>query len=236
MEIVDVIIICLILSFAISGLKNGFFKQSVLTIGTILVFVFSYYFKDYLADIFSYNLPFFNFPGPFDGLETVNIVLYQMIAFLIVFIFLIAVLVVLLKITKTFEKILSITIILGIPSKILGFVVGLIEGYVITFIALFFLSQPAVNIEMLNNSQLMPKILNSSPILSDIVSDTSKTIDEMYDLVDEYIKDKDKDKFNKNTIDIMLKNKIISVEYVEELIKTNKLKTDNLDEILKKYN
>ena len=89
---------------------------------------------------------------------------------------------------------------------------------------------------MLNNSQLMPKILNSPPILSDIVSDTSKTIDEMYDLVDKYIKDKDKDKFNKNTIDIMLKNKIISVEYVEELIKTNKLKTDNLDEILKKYN
>lgn len=233
--IVDFIIICLILSFAISGLKNGFFKQTVLTVGTILVFIFSYYFKDYLANIFSYNLPFFNFPGSFDGLETVNIVLYQMLAFLIVFIFLLAVLIVLLKITKVFEKILSITIILGIPSKILGFIVGLIEGYVIVFITLFFLNQPAVNIPELKESELMPKILNSSLVLSDIVSDTSNTIDEMYNLVDEYIKDKNKDKFNKNTIDIMLKNKIITVEYVEELIKQDKLKTNNLDIILNKY-
>ena len=145
MVIADAVIIGLMIFFGISGLKNGFFKQTVLTIGTILVFVLSYYFKDYLANFFSYNLPFFDFPGTFQGLEVVNIILYQMLAFLI--------LVVLLKITGVFEKILKFTIILGIPSKILGFILGLVEGYVVIFVALFFLSQPAVNIPLLNESK-----------------------------------------------------------------------------------
>lgn len=233
--IVDVVIVFVILLFAVAGLKNGFFKQTVFTAGTILIFVLSYYLKDYLADFFSYNLPFFNFAGPFSGLESVNIVLYQMIAFLIVFAVLAAVLAVLLKFTKVFEKILSATIILGIPSKILGFIVGLIEGYVIVFIGLFFLSQPAVNVEILNESKLMPKIVNSSLGLSNIVSDTSKTIEEMYNLVDDYAKDKDKDKFNRDAIDIMLKNKIITTDYIDKLIEKGKLKTTGLEIILDKY-
>lgn len=233
--IVDAVIICLVLLFAVTGLKNGFFKQTVLTIGTILVFIVSYYLKDYIANFLSYNLPFFNFSGPFLGLESVNIIMYQMVAFLICVVFLSAVLVVLLKITKVFEKILTATIILGIPSKILGFIVGLIEGYVIVFIMLFFLSQPAVNISILEESQFMPKIVNSSPVLSNIVSDTSDTIKEMYVLVDEYRKDNNSDKFNKNSIDIMLKNKIISVDYVENLIEKDKIKTKGLEVVLNKY-
>ena len=83
MVIADAVIIGLMIFFGISGLKNGFFKQAVLTIGTILVFVLSYYFKDYLANFFSYNLPFFDFHGSFQGLEVINIILYQMLAFLI---------------------------------------------------------------------------------------------------------------------------------------------------------
>lgn len=233
--IVDAVIICLVLLFAVTGLKNGFFKQTVLTIGTILVFIVSYYLKDYIANFLSYNLPFFNFSGPFLGLESVNIIMYQMVAFLICVVFLSAVLVVLLKITKVFEKILTATIILGIPSKILGFIVGLIEGYVIVFIMLFFLSQPAVHISILEESQFMPKIVNSSPVLSNIVSDTSDTIKEMYVLVDEYRKDNNSDKFNKNSIDIMLKNKIISVDYVENLIEKDKIKTKGLEVVLNKY-
>ena len=231
MGIVDVCIICIILLFATSGLKNGFFKQTVFTIGTILVFVLSYYLKDYLANFFSYNLPFFNFAGPFLGLEALNIILYQMISFLIVFALLSSVLVVLLKITKVFEKILSATIILGIPSKILGFIVGLVEGYVIVFVILFFLNQPIFKVDILEESKLMPKILTSSPGLSN----TEDTIVEIYNLFDSYGKDNDKDEFNRSSIDIMLKNKVITVEYVDNLIKKGKLKTTGLDVILNKY-
>lgn len=234
MEIFDILIILVILSFGATGLKNGFFKQTVLTVGTILVFLLSYKFKDYIANFLSYHLPFFDFVGPFEGLTIINIILYQMISFIFVFLLLTSVLVVLLKVTGVFEKILKFTIVLGIPSKILGFIVGLTQGYVIVFIALFFLSQPAVNINIINESKLKPVILNSSPVLSKVVKNTNDTVKELYVLVKDYTKTQDKDSFNKNSIDIMLKNKVITVSYVEELIERNKLDI-TVSSILDKY-
>lgn len=233
--IVDACIIVLLLMFAVVGLKRGVFKQAVITIGTLVVFILAYYTKDYLANFLSYNLPFFNFGGDFLGLTTLNIILYQLIAFLVMFSLFSAILVVLIKITGVFEKILKMTIILGIPSKILGFILGAIEGYIVIFVVLFFLNQPAINIDILNESKAMPVIVNSSPGLSKIVSKTEKTIIEVYDLGKDYIKDKDSDKFNRNSIDIMLKNKVITVEYVEKLKEKGKINISSLDEILNKY-
>ena len=42
MNAVDIIIILFILLFGITGLKRGFFKETVLCIGTILVFILAY--------------------------------------------------------------------------------------------------------------------------------------------------------------------------------------------------
>lgn len=235
MTIVDAVIIGLIIALAMTGLKNGFFKQTVLTIGTILVFVIAYKFKDVIANFLSFNLPFFKFKGVFLGLDTVNIIMYQMISFLILVLLLSAVLTIILKITGVFEKILRFTIILGIPSKILGFIVGLIEAYVIVFIALFFLSQPAVEFDILKESKYAPVILESSPVLSKTVKSTNDTINEMYILVDDYIKDKNADKFNKNSINIMLKNKLITVDYVEKLREKGKINISGLDNVLNNY-
>lgn len=235
MQVVDLIILVLVFMFALVGAKRGFFKQTVMTVGAVLVFVFAYYFKDYLANWFSYNLPFFNFQGDFLGLSTVNIIMYQMLAFIIMVALFSTVFAMLLKITGIFEKILKMTIILSIPSKILGFVVGIIEGYVIIFIALFFLSQPAVKFRLLDDSKLMPIIVNSSPVLSKVVKNTSDSIEEMYYFVKDYTKDKDSDKFNRKSIDIMLKNKIISIEYVDKLISKNKIKIFGIDDILNNY-
>ena len=234
-RIVDAAIFVIIVLFGMVGVKNGFFKQVVLTIGTILVFVLAYYFKDPLANFFSYNLPFFDYVGPFQGLETVNIILYQMLAFLIMIVVLSGVLGIILKITNVFETLLKITIIGGGISKILGLIVGLIEGYVIVFIVLFFLSQPAVSIDVLGRSNLAKKIVGSSPGLSNIVVNTNKSVEEMYVLVDTYGKDKNKDKFNRDAIEIMLKNKIITVPYVEKLQEKNKIQTSGLKPILDKY-
>ena len=144
------------------------------------------------------------------------------------------ILAVLIKITGIFEKILKFTIVLGIPSKILGLLLGLVEGYIVAFVFLFVITQPALKINLIEDSKFTNVILNSSPILSNIVEDTENTIIEVYDLGKDYLVDKDADKFNRNSIDIMLKNKIITKEYVEKLIDKNKIKV-NLDDILSKY-
>ena len=233
--IVDAIIIGIILIFGVGGLKNGFFKQSVITIGTILLFVISYYLKDYVADFLSYNLPFFNFGGSFSGLVSLNIIMYQLIGFILVFIILSVILGIIVKITGIFEKILKFTIVLGIPSKILGFIVGLIEGYVAVFILLFFLHQPIVNIGILGESKFMNPILSLSPILSDVVSDTNDVVGEVYVLVDEYLKDKDIHKFNVKSIDAMLKYRVIDVEYMDKLIEKDKIDIPGITVVVDKY-
>lgn len=233
--IVDVCILVLLLMFAVVGLKRGFFKQTVITLGTILVFILAYSFKDFLANFFSYNLPFIKFSGAISGLTTINIIVYQMLAFIVMLGLFSAVLIVLIKITGIFEKILKFTIILSIPSKIAGFILGLVEGYVIIFIALFVLNQPAINLEILNESKAMPIIVNSSPGLSNVVSKTQDSLVEIYKLGKTYVADQDSNKFNKNTIDVMLKNKIITVEYVDKLIEKNKINISGIEEVLQIY-
>ena len=233
--IVDAFIIGIILMFGIGGLKNGFFKQTVITIGTILLFVVSYYLKDYVADFLSYNFPFFDFGGNMTGLVSLNIIMYQLIGFILVFVVLSIVFGLIVKITGIFEKLLKFTIVLGIPSKILGFLLGLVEGYVVVFIALFFLHQPIVNVGILGESKFMDSILSSSPVLSNVVSNTNDVIDEVYILVDDYLNHKDVHKFNVKAIDSMLKYKIIDVDYMDKLIEKDKIKIPGITMVIDKY-
>lgn len=223
MGIVDILIIIFILSFGILGSKRGFFKQTVTTVGSILVFVLAYYFKDGVANFLTFNLPFFNFKGEMLGLTSLNIIMYQLIAFLLMVLIFSGILAVIIKITGIFEKILRLTIVLGIPSKILGFILGLVEGYVITYIILFILMLPILKIDIIDNSSFARPILKSSPVISNIVGTTKDTCLSIYDLVNDYSKDKDKDKFNKEAIRIMLSNNMITKSYVEELINKGKL-------------
>lgn len=233
--IVDAFIIGIILIFGVGGLKNGFFKQTVITIGTILLFVVSYYLKDFVADFLSYNLPFFDFGGDMMGLVSLNIIMYQLIGFILVFVVLSVIFGIIVKITGIFEKILKFTIILGIPSKILGFLLGLVEGYVVVFIALFFLHQPIVDVKVLGESKFMNPILSSSPVLSNVVSDTNDVISEVYVLVDDYLKDKDVHKFNVKSIDTMLKYKVIDVDYIDKLIEKDKINIPGITMVVDKY-
>lgn len=223
MGIVDILIIIFILSFGVLGSKRGFFKQTVTTVGSILVFVLAYYFKDGVANFLTFNLPFFNFKGEILGLTSLNIIMYQLIAFLLMVLIFSGILAVIIKITGIFEKILRLTIVLGIPSKILGFILGLVEGYVITYIILFILMLPILKIDIINNSSFARPILKSSPVISNIVGTTKDTCLSIYDLVNDYSKYKDKDKFNKEAIRIMLSNNMITKSYVEELINKGKL-------------
>lgn len=235
MYLFDIIIIMFLLIFAVVGFKNGFFKQTVKTVGVILIFVFAFYFKDHVADFLSYTLPFIKFKGSIAGLSSLNIILYQLIAFLVLLGLFSIAFQILLKISGLIEKALNFTIILGIPSKLLGMVVGLIEGYVILFIILFVLNMTSFNSQLISESSLRPKILTSSPVLSNVVKDATNTVTEIYDFVDVYVKDKDSDKFNYNAIDTMLKNKVITPEYVEKLVKKRKIDVKNIDFLIEKY-
>ena len=100
---------------------------------------------------------------------------------------------------------------------------------------LFFASQPAFNFQPLNESKITPKILESTPILSNIAGEMVNTVNDLYSLGDKYVSETDSNAFNKEAIDIMLKHKIITVNYVEKLIDKNKINIVGIDSVLNKY-
>ena len=237
MNIIDIAVVLIILAFGLVGARRGFFKQVVTTVGFIIVVVLAFYLKNPLAELLSDICPFFKFGGKLSGATSLNIIMYNTIAFLIVVIILEAILNVLIKITGIIEKILKFTIILGIPSKILGFIVGVIEGFVIAFIALFFLKQPAFNIDIVNDSKITPTILSSTPILSNVSNGMVNAINDIFELVGDYSnKELDSNTLNLKSIDIMLEHKVITKEYVRKLIDNKKITVSGIDSVLNKYN
>lgn len=236
MNIIDALIILIIIMFGISGFKRGVIKQTVSTVGFVLVVILSFYLKNPAAEFLSLYLPFFEFGGAFVGVTALNILLYQLISFIFVLIILETILQALIKASGFIEKVLKFTIILGIPSKILGLIVGLIEGFIIVFIALFFLKQPAFNIELFDGSKLTDKILNSTPVLSNIANNLVETFNDISELEDNYQGQNINDNgLNLDAIDIMLKHDVITPQYVEKLIDADKINVVGIDSILNKY-
>lgn len=223
MNIIDVIVILMILCAGVVGFKRGFFKELVMTVGLLIVYILAFKFKDPLANWMSLNLPFFNFGGVLEGATSLNIIVYQFIAFALVFSVLMIIFKVVLAITNVFEKILKYTIILGIPSKILGFIIGAIEGYIVMFIFVFIMSQPFIPVDLVYNSKLAKPILNSSPVLSNVVSDTNKAIGDIYTLEKNFAGSKDVNYFNNEVINILLKYDIVTNEYISKLKAAGKI-------------
>ena len=230
-NIVDIIIILFILLCGVVGFKRGIFKQLVLCVGLILTFYLAYKFKDPLGEFFLLRLPIFDFPNLFKGVITLNIIVYQTLAFVLILAVLLLIFDFILSITGLFEKLLKITIILGIPSKILGFIGGLLEGYVVVFVILFFLTQPAFSFQFFQDSNLSQKILTSSPVLTDITKDTVEVVKEIYALKDE----KDTKLLNQKSLDIMLEHGMVTYDTAKKLSDEGKINFEGIDEVLNKH-
>jgi len=231
--IVDVIILLVILLGGIIGFKEGVIKKLTSVIGLILVVILSFVLKNYLSVFFYENLPFFDLWGVFKGIQVLNIIFYEMLAFLIIASVLTIVYRVLLLITGLIEKILKATVILSIPSKILGFFTGLIESYIWVYIFLFVFTLPVFNIKDIYESKTAMFIIEKTPILSRYTDKTLDIYNDLYAIIDNR-ENKSNVEVNEEAMDLMLKYDIITVESAEKLISKNKVNIDN-DEFLDKY-
>lgn len=235
LNLVDIIIIVFILSGVAIGWKRGATKQLVSCVGLILVVVLSFFLKNPVSVFLYEHLPFFKFGGVLKGVTVLNILLYEVIAFLIVFTILMVALKLLMLATTLFEAILKATIVLGIPSKLLGALIGVIEYFVITFIILYVLMLPMFNVPFVKESKYANKILKSTPILSTMVDKSMKVIDEFASLKEKYEVAESATEFNLETLDLFLKYDIVALSSVDKLIEKNKLVIDNVDSVLNKY-
>ncbi len=237
MNIIDIIIVLLLIMAGLVGFKKGAIKEAVSLVGIILVFVIAFSLKGYLGNILCKYLPFFNFTGNLKGVVTLNILMYQLIAFFIIYSILFSIYAIVLKLSGIAQKLVNMTIVLLLPSKIIGFIIAFIEGYIITFIVLLTLMIPLKGTSMITESALANKIIYNSPIISKSTSNITNSITEIYDLGDNLSKNEiSTNDANLKALDIMLKYKIVTPKTVEQLIVLDKLNSvKGTEAVINKY-
>lgn len=222
MNVVDVIIIALLILGGVAGFKAGVIKKITDFIGMFVVIILAFYLKNYISVIMYENLPFFNFFGLINGIDTLNILLYEVIAFLVIFIALLFVLKVVLMLTGLVEKILKATVILSIPSKLLGIVVGVIEMYVYLFLILVIVSLPIFDSSFLKDSKMNNFILNNTPVLSGVSKEIIDIYGDVYNIIDNR-KNKTNEQLNEEILMVLIDKKVVTKESAKKLVDRNKI-------------
>ncbi|MBR2785374.1 MAG: CvpA family protein [Clostridia bacterium] len=236
MNLLDIAIVFILVMFAIVGFKRGIIRELASVIGIIIVFILSYTFKGFLGDFLCTTLPFFKFNGVIEGYTSINLLFYQIIAFIILFGLFLSIYEIVLKISNVLQKLVNLTLVFIIPSKILGAILSIIEGVVIIFVVLLFLMIPLKDNELFKGSSLASKIIYETPILSNStreITDTMAEIVEIEEGIDE--ETLSIDEANLKTIDIMLRYKVVSKNTVEKLIDKKKFVVPNIETVLNKY-
>ncbi len=231
-DIIDAVIILFILLGGVIGFKEGVIKKLTSVIGLILVVVIAFILKNKLSIYFYENLPFFDLWGVFKGIQILNVIFYEMVAFLVIASILMLVYKLLLGVTGLIEKVLKATVILSVPSKILGFIVGLIEAYIWAYIILFILTLPMINLKEIYNSKVANYVMEKTPYLSKYTSKTKEIYMNLYDIIDNR-QEKTNEQVNEEAMDLMLKYDIITTESAEKLIDSNKVNVSD-DYVVKK--
>ena len=222
MNVVDVIIIALLILGGVAGFKAGVIKKLTDFIGMFVVIILAFYLKNYISVIMYENLPFFNFFGLINGIDALNILLYEVIAFLVIFIALLFVLKVVLMLTGLVEKILKATVILSIPSKLLGIVVGVIEMYVYLFLILVIVSLPIFDSSFLRNSKMNNFILNNTPVLSSVSEEIIDIYGDVYNIIDNR-KNKTNEQLNEEILKVLIDKRVVTKESAKKLVDRNKV-------------
>ena len=222
MNVVDVVIVVLLILGGVAGFKAGVIKKLTDFLGMFAVVILAFYLKNYISVIMYENLPFFNFFGLINGINALNILLYEVIAFLVIFILLLFVLKVIHLATGLIEKILKATVILSIPSKILGIIVGVIEMYVYIFLVLVIATLPVFDSSFLKDSKMANYILDNTLVLSNVSNEITDIYGDVYDIIDNR-KDKSNEEMNEEILKVLIDKKVVTKESAKKLVDKNKI-------------
>lgn len=238
MNVFDIGIVLVLLMFIIVGFKKGVINELAELIGIIVIFILSFMLKGIVGSLLCEFLPFFEFHGIIQGISSINILLYQAIAFILVFSILLSLYIIILKIGKILEKLVRLTIVLWLPSKVLGGLVSFIKGYILLFVAFVLLLIPfgGEKSAIINESKLFNHIVYKSPILSSATSDFTNSIKEAFELGMKVSKKEiTPEEADIRNIDFMLRYNVVDRSTIERLRDNGKLEINNIDSVLEKY-
>ncbi len=235
MNLLDYIIIIILLLSALLGFKKGFISTIVAFVGTVLVIILAFYLKNPVSTFLYEHLPFFSLGGKFAGMSVVNILIYEAISYIITLTILGFILGIIVKISGIFTKLVHSTVVLTLPSKILGAICGLVEGIIIAFIVVFILGLISPVSSLYNNSKYAGVFLEKTPILSSAVNSTYKSVIEIYDVAVKNENKENKNEANLDSLNILLQYEILNVDTAKKLISDNKIKIEGASELINNY-
>lgn len=227
MNIISAVIILIVLLYVIMGFKRGVIKTGVSLVGTVAILIISYVLKDIVANFLMDKLPFFNFGGIFEGITSINILMYNMISFIVVFVVLYCILNILITLSGLVEKILKITVILAIPSKILGALLGLIEGVLVAFLLTFVLLHLAPTEKYVMDSPLAIVLLERTPFIGRMTTSTTLALEDINKIVNSLKEEDNRSEANYEVLHKLIYWKVITVEEAQKLINDKKIEFDN---------
>lgn len=235
MNIVDFLIIGLLLIYIAKGFSNGVIKESVTFVGGFGVIVIAFLLKNPISVFMYKTLPFFRFGGVLSGITVLNIIIYEIIAFLLVASILLIIYQLIIRMTNILETILKITFVFALPSKLLGALVGFIEGIVFTFLLLFVCIQFEAPKDIIANSKFGEPILSDTPILASAVSPIYDSVKEIYEVAEDYRDSTDRNAANLECLDVLLKYKVLDTKNADALVESGKLEMPGIEEVIDKY-
>ena len=221
--VVNIIVILILLFGIYDGYKKGFLEGTIKFVGTILALVISYLFKNPLSVFMYKHLPFFKIGGLFKGVSVINILIYELIAFLVLFIVLMVIIKIIFNITDIINKLISVVAFIGLPNKILGAVLGLLE----TIIIVYFLSctfRVTMSFKGIEVDPTLADDIIEIPILKNTFGDAIDSLDEIGSLAKNYESINDKEEYNYESLKILLKYNVVTYDNAKYLVDNGKIK------------
>lgn len=227
MGVTDICIIVILALGALIGFKKGAIKSFVQLVGLIAIIIVAYQFKGILGSLLIKYMPFFNFGGIFKDIYTINFLLYQGLGFIVIFILLYCALNILINLSGFLDKLVKLTIIFELPSKIIGAILGTIEAVMFIFVLSFILLQIPSTQKYVMESKIARPIVERTPIVNQVFRLSTVAAGNAYNVLIEHKGDENKNEANLELIRIFVQYGIVDASVVQDNIDNGKLRMVN---------
>ena len=230
MNTIDYIVVLILILGMLYGMKKGFLNGIVSLAGIIISTIIAFVLKGFLSNVYIKGLPFIEFGGKFKGITSLNILMYDALAFITIFLLCMSIVHIVLKVTGILQKIIDYSVVLTLPSKILGAIIGLVNAFIIIFITLFVLININSTREKVYESKIGNYIIGEAFLVSDVTDDYYDSVKVINKVLDEC--DSNKKICNALVANTLIKYNIITKEDTLKLIDSHKLKNISRKEII----
>lgn len=219
MDLIGIIIIVIAVLGVYLGYQNGIIKVGADFVALFISMILAGLLKGPISNMLYGVFPFLSYSGALEELYTVNLIFYQVMIYLILLLFFLAIYQLIIIKTKVKELITNTMVETYLVFKFLGAFLGgpLIILFIYNF--LLFFNMPYLNLKEVRDSKYVNGILNKTPIIASINKSLYNSEKYFNDIIgDKKEREKDKRYLDNKILNHMIDEGFISDKKVDELV------------------